>query len=81
MRTSLVKIQTGSYVKQIKEFQLKYTHNIIYTKNRLQKVNMSNDKCHLCQVDNTNETLQHVFIQCPSATIIVKEMEDLLNKL
>jgi hypothetical protein len=40
---------------------------------------MSNSKCHLCQVDNNNETLQHLFFQYPSAKIIVKKMEDLVN--
>lgn len=64
---------------KIKEFQWKCIHNIIYTENRLQKMNMSNGKCHLCQVDNNNETLQHLFFQCPSAKIIMKEMEDLLK--
>ena len=41
---------------------------------------MSSGKCHPCQVDNNNETLQHLLFQCPSAKIIVKEMEDLLKK-
>ena len=53
--------------------------SIIYVENILQKINMSNGKCHLCQVDNNNETLQHLFFQCRSAKIIVKEMEDLLK--
>ena len=53
--------------------------SIIYAENILQKMNMSNGKCHLCQVDNNNETLQHLFFQCRSAKIIVKEMEDLLK--
>ena len=35
---------------------------------------------HVCQIDNNNETLQHLFFQCPSAKIIVKEMEDLIKK-
>jgi hypothetical protein len=39
---------------------------------------MSNGKYHLCQGDNNN--LQHLFFQCPSAKIIVKEMEDLFKK-
>ena len=43
-------------------------------------MNMSSGKCHPCQVDNNNETLQHLLFQCPSAKIIVKEMEDLLKK-
>ena len=42
-------------------------------------MNMSNGRCHLCQIDNYNETLQHLLFQCPSANIIVKEMEDLLE--
>ena len=37
--------------------------NIIYTENT-----SKNGKCHLCQVDNNNETLQHLFFQCPSVT-------------
>jgi hypothetical protein len=52
---------------KIKKCQWKCIHNIIYAENRLQKMNMSNGKCHLCQVDNNNETLQHLFFQCPSA--------------
>ena len=43
-------------------------------------MNISSGKCNPCQVDNNNETLQHLFFQCPSAKIIVKEMEDLLKK-
>jgi len=62
---------------KIKEFQWKCIHNIIYTENRLQKMNMSNGKC---QVYSNNETLQHLFFQCSSAKIIVKEMEDLLPR-
>ena len=42
---------------KIKECQWKCIHNIIYTQNRLQKMNMSNGQCHLGQVDNNNETL------------------------
>ena len=42
---------------KIKELQWKCIHNIIYTQNRLQKMNMSNGQCHLGQVDNNNETL------------------------
>ena len=69
----------GSTLKQvhvsnkIKELQWKCIHNIIYMEYRLQKMNMSSGKCHPCQVDNKNETLQHLLFQCPSAKIIVKE--------
>jgi hypothetical protein len=47
--------------------------------NRSKKKNMSNGKCHLCQVYNNNDTLQHLFFKWPSAHIMVKEIEDLLN--
>ena len=36
---------------KIKEFQWKCIHNIIYTENRRKEMNMSNGKCHLCQVE------------------------------
>ena len=48
---------------KIKQCQWKCIHNIIYTESRLQKMNMSNGKCHLCQVNNNNQTLQHLFFQ------------------
>ena len=75
------KLKQAHVSNKIKEFQWKCIHNIIYTENRLQTINMSNGKCHLCQVNNNNQTLQHLFFQCPSAKIIVKEMEDLLKTL
>jgi hypothetical protein len=56
-----------------------YPQHYLY-ESRLHKMNMSSGRCHLCQVDNNNETLQHLFCQCPSAIIIVKEMQDLLKK-
>ena len=79
METNLVKIKQVHVSNKIKKIQWKCIHNIIYTENRLQKMNMSNSKCHLCQVDNNNETLQHLFFQYPSAKIIVKKMEDLVK--
>jgi hypothetical protein len=59
----------GSTLKQvhvsnkIKELQWKCIHNIIYMENRSKKKNMSNGKCHLCQVYNNNDTLQHLFFK------------------
>jgi hypothetical protein len=72
------KLKHVHVLNKIKKFQWKCIH-IIYAESRLQKINMSNGKCHLCQVDNNNETL-HLFFQCPFAKIIVKEMENLLKK-
>ena len=62
-----LKLKQVHVSNKIKKCQWKCIHNIIYAENRLQKMNMSNGKCHLCQVDNNNETLQHLFFQCPSA--------------
>jgi len=46
--------------------QFKITHNIIYTKGKLKKVNLiSNDVCHLCE----NHTLKHMILKCSYVTL------------
>jgi hypothetical protein len=35
---------------KFKEFQWKCLHNINYTEHRLKKMNLSNGRCHLCQI-------------------------------
>ena len=44
-------------------FQLKINHNIIYTKDKLKKVNLiSNDVCHLCEREKL--TIKHMMLKC-----------------
>jgi hypothetical protein len=46
-----------------KEFQWKCLHNINYTEHRLKKMNLSNGRCHLCQIRDNDETMQHLFFK------------------
>ena len=56
--TTLKKIKVTN---KVKEFQWKCFHNIIYTEHRLKKKNLSNGKCHFCQIRDNHETMQHLF--------------------
>ena len=40
-----------------KEFQWKCLHNINYT----EQMNLANEKCHLCQIKDSDEMIQHLF--------------------
>ena len=46
---------------KVKEFQWKYLHYINYTEHRLKKMNLSNERCHLCEIRDNDETMQHLF--------------------
>jgi hypothetical protein len=61
--TKLKKIKVTN---KVKEFQWKCLHNINYTEHRLKKMNLSNGRCHLCQIRDNDETMQHLFFKCPS---------------
>jgi phosphatidate phosphatase PAH1 len=65
---------------KIKEFQWKCLHNINYTEHRLKKINLSNGRCHLCQIRDNDETMQHLFFKCPSVNKIIKEIEAIFNR-
>ena len=54
MQTNLKRLDISN---QIKEFQWKCIHNIIYTESRLRKFNLLNGKCHLCKESNIQEDL------------------------
>ena len=66
--TKLKKIKVTN---KVKEFQWKCLHNINYTEHRLKKMNLSNGRCHLCQIRDNDETMQHLFFKCPSVNISV----------
>jgi hypothetical protein len=58
--TKLKKIKVTN---KIKEFQWKCLHNINFTEHRL---NLSKGKCHLCQIRDNDETMQHLFFKYAS---------------
>jgi hypothetical protein len=41
---------------------------------------MSKGKCHLCQIIDNDETMQHLFFKCPSVKHIIKEIEAIFNR-
>jgi hypothetical protein len=43
-------------------------------------MNLSNGKCHLCQIRDNDETMQHLFFKCPSVNKIIKEIEAIFNR-
>jgi len=43
--------------------QFKTNHNIVYTKDKLKKVNfISDDACHLCEREK--HTIKHMMLKC-----------------
>jgi hypothetical protein len=46
-----------------KEFQWKCLHNINYT----EQMNLAYEKCHLCQIKDSDEMIQHLFFKYHSA--------------
>jgi hypothetical protein len=42
-------------------------------------MNLSNGRCHLCQIRD-DETMQHLFFKCPSVNKIIKEIEAIFNR-
>ena len=53
-------------------FQFKINHNIIYTKDKLKKVNLiSNDVCHLCEREK--HTIKHMLLKCTYVTLVWNE--------
>ena len=52
--------------------QFKINHNIIYTKDKLKKVNpISNDVCHLCEREK--HTIKHMMLKCTYVTLFWNE--------
>ena len=43
-------------------------------------MNLSNGRCHLCQIRDNDETMQHLFFKCPSVNKIIKEIEAIFNR-
>ena len=43
-------------------------------------MNLSNGKCHRCQIRDNDETMQHLFFKCPSVKKIIKEIEAIFNR-
>ena len=53
-------------------FQFKINHNIIYTKDKLKKANLtSDDLCYLCKKER--HTLEHMLLRCSHAVKFWKE--------
>ena len=75
--TNLKKIKVTN---EVENFQWKCLHNIDYTEHRLKKMNLSNGRCHLCQIRDNDETMQHLFSKCPSVKKIIKEIEAIFNR-
>ena len=42
-------------------------------------MNLSNRRCHLCQIRDNDETMQHLCFKCPVKKII-KEIEAIFNR-
>ena len=52
--------------------QFKINHNIIYTKDKLKKVNLiPNDVCHLCEREK--HTIKHMMLKCTYVTLFWNE--------
>ena len=52
--------------------QFKINHNIIFTKDKLKKVNLiSNDVCHLCEREK--HTIKHMMLKCTYVTLFWNE--------
>ena len=43
-------------------------------------MNLSNGRCHLCQIRDNDKTMQHLFFKCPSVKKIIKEIEAIFNR-
>ena len=43
-------------------------------------MNLSNGRCHLCQIRDNDETMQHLFFKCPSVKKIIKEIKAIFNR-
>ena len=44
-------------------------------------MNLSSGKCHLCQIRDNDETMQHLFFfKCPSVKKVLKEIEAIFNR-
>ena len=76
----LTKLKKIKVINKVKEFQWKCLHNINYAEHRLKKNNLSNGKCHLCQIRDNVETMQHLFFKWTSVKILIKEIEAIYNR-
>ena len=43
-------------------------------------MNLSNGKCHLCQIRDNDEKMQHLFFKCPFVKKVIKEIEAISNR-
>ena len=43
-------------------------------------MNLSNGRCHLCQIKANDEMMQHLFFKCPSVKKIIKEIKAIFNR-
>ena len=43
-------------------------------------MNLSNGKCHHCQIRDNDESMQHLFFKCPYVKKIIKELEAIFNR-
>jgi hypothetical protein len=43
-------------------------------------MNLSSGKCHLYQIRENEETMQHLLFKCPSVKKVIKEIEAISNR-
>ena len=66
---------------RIKEFKWNCIHNIIYTKSRLRKMNLSNGRCHLCKESSFQEDFQHLFFKSSITNHFISKITILINTI
>ena len=68
-----VPFQATIYTK-LRSFQFKINHNILYTKEKLHKIGMSNTpKCSFCK--EHTESLNHLFVECKNTETLWKSVK------
>ena len=72
---SIIKYSLAS--NKAKQLQWKFLHNVIFTEVRLQFMGKSNGICNMCKSDN--ETLVHLFFQCPEIHRINTTLKSILE--
>jgi hypothetical protein len=55
--------QVTDKLTKTQKFQWKCLHNINYAEHRLEKMNLSNGKCRLCQIRDNHETVRHLIFK------------------
>ena len=67
--------QSGVERFSVVMFQFKINHNIIYTKDKLKRANITpDDLCYLCKSEQ--HTIQHMFLKCSHVALFWNEFFD-----